>query len=84
MAIAHVAMVSHWPVSSHAAILLTTRMFEEAAADLDAGGAESLRRSMLAMIDDPERSYLAHPLFWAPFVIVGEGASSTLTDAAPG
>ncbi len=77
-------MVSHWPVSSEAAVLLSTRMFEESAADPDAGGAESLRRSMLAMIDDPERPYMAHPLFWAPFVIVGEGASLTLIDAAPG
>ena len=66
-------LVSHWPVASQAAVQLTTRMFEEAAADPGAGMAESLRRSMLAMIDDPERPYLAHPLFWAPFVIVGEG-----------
>ena len=56
-------------------MLLTTRMFEATAADPTAGRAESLRRSMLAMIDDPERSYLAHPLFWAPFVIVGEGGA---------
>ncbi len=66
-------LVSHWPVASQAAVLLTTRMFEAAAADPAAGRAESLRRSMLAMIDDPERPYLAHPLFWAPFVVVGEG-----------
>ncbi len=28
---------------------------------------------MLALIDDVDRPYFAHPLFWAPFVVVGEG-----------
>jgi len=74
-------LVSHWPVSSQAAVLLTTRMFKEAV-NPKVGIAESLRRSMIAMIDDPNRPYLAHPLFWAPFVIVGEGASSVSTEPA--
>ncbi len=37
------------------------------------GRAEAHRRAMLALIDDEDRPYYAHPLFWAPFVIVGEG-----------
>ena len=66
-------LVSHWPVSSQAAVHLTTRMLEEATVNPDLGWAESLRRSMLAIINDTEREYLSHPLFWAPFVVVGEG-----------
>jgi CHAT domain-containing protein len=36
--------------------------------------AEALRRAMLAMIDKG-KPHEAHPAFWAPFVVVGEGAA---------
>ena len=42
-------------------------------ADAKIGRAEALRRSSLAMIEEGA-SYEAHPAFWAPFIIVGEGA----------
>jgi CHAT domain-containing protein len=32
-----------------------------------------MRQSMLALIDKGE-AFEAHPAFWAPFVVVGEGA----------
>jgi CHAT domain-containing protein len=38
------------------------------------GRAEALRRSMLALIDEG-RLDEAHPAYWAPFVVVGEGGS---------
>ena len=60
--------LSHWPVSSEAAVALTTRMLAEYSPDT--GRAEALRRSMLALMDNPR---FAHPFYWAPFVIVGEG-----------
>ena len=66
-------LVSHWPVVSDAATRLTTRMFAETAADPAIGRAEALRRSMLAMITDDKTPQYAHPLFWAPFSVVGEG-----------
>jgi len=65
-------LVSHWPVVSDAATALTTGMFMAMADDPGIGRAEALRRSMMAMM---KRSYLAHPLFWAPFVVVGEGGA---------
>jgi len=34
-----------------------------------------LRRSMLAPMATDDKPYYAHPLFWAPFVVVGEKAS---------
>ena len=37
--------------------------------------AEALRRSMLALMKDKERPHYAHPMFWAPFVVVGEGGA---------
>lgn len=68
-------LVSHWPVASQAAVRLTTGMFKALRDDPNLGRAESLRRSILAMIDDRSHDYLAHPLFWAPFVLVGEGGT---------
>jgi len=32
-----------------------------------------LRRSMLAMMETEGKDHFAHPMFWAPFVVVGEG-----------
>ena len=32
-----------------------------------------LRRSMLAMMETEGKEHFAHPMFWAPFVVVGEG-----------
>ena len=55
-------------MSSDAAVALTTRMLAEYTPDI--GRSEALRRSMLALMEDPR---FAHPFYWAPFVIVGEG-----------
>jgi CHAT domain-containing protein len=68
-------VVSHWPVASGPTVLLTTRMFRESVAP-GVGKAEALRRSMLALINDAQHPELAHPIFWAPFVIVGEGGAA--------
>ncbi len=66
-------LVSHWSVSSDAAVALTTRMFAESAKG--APKAEALRRSMLALMQTPGKPQYAHPAFWAPFVVVGEGGA---------
>jgi len=31
---------------------------------------------MLALMETPDKPYYAHPLFWAPFVVVGEGGKT--------
>jgi CHAT domain-containing protein/Tfp pilus assembly protein PilF len=65
-------MVSHWSVVSDSTVALMTRM----AALLEQKGigrAEALRRAELALMDDKDHPEFAHPLFWAPFVVVGEG-----------
>jgi CHAT domain-containing protein len=66
-------LVSHWPVGSDAAVNLTTRMLKVVANDNSVGLAEGLRRSMLALMKTPDKPHYAHPMFWAPFVVVGEG-----------
>lgn len=65
-------LVSHWSIPSAAAVKLTTETFRALAADRAIGRAEGLRRSMAALLEDREPSF-AHPMFWAPFVIAGEG-----------
>jgi CHAT domain-containing protein len=63
-------LVSHWSVNSAAAVGLTTQTFSALAKNPKLGRAEALQRTMLGMID------AGHPpSYWAPFVIVGEGAS---------
>ena len=65
-------LVSHWPVASDAAVQITTRMLQEAQKP-GVGRAEAHRRAMLAMINNTAKPHFAHPLFWAPFVVVGDG-----------
>ncbi len=53
--------------------MLTTTMFDEMHDDPAIGRAEALRRARLKLMTDDEKPYYAHPMFWAPFVVVGEG-----------
>ncbi len=70
-------LVSHWLVQFEAAVKLTTRMLTETARHPAIGRAEALRLSMLALMGDTENPHFAHPLFWAPFVVVGVGEAPT-------
>jgi CHAT domain-containing protein len=59
---------------SDAFVRLTTGAIEALAREPDIGRAEALRRSMLALLDDPKLpAEYAHPAVWAPFSLVGEG-----------
>jgi uncharacterized protein YgiM (DUF1202 family) len=68
-------LVSHWPVVSDAAVRLSTGTLAAAAAEPGIGLAAALNRAMLALLDDRQNPHFAHPMFWAPFVVVGEGGS---------
>jgi len=70
-------LVSHWSVPSEAAKHLTTRMFIFLRENPAMGPAEALRQSMAAMVKDEDNPLFSHPLFWAPFTIVGEGAAES-------
>ena len=65
-------LVSHWEVNSDSTVALMTGM----AAHLEekgVGRAEALKRAELDLMQRGQYDYYAHPLFWAPFVVVGEG-----------
>jgi len=70
---ARALLVSHWEVYSGTTVKLITTAIREMARDPKLGRAEAIRRSMLALIDKGE-PHEAHPAYWAPFVVVGEGA----------
>jgi len=69
-------LVTAWPVETTSARALTTSLFELQSARPELDRAEALRQAMVSLIDNqkgPGYSY-AHPLFWAPFVLVGDGS----------
>ncbi len=68
-------LVTGWPVETVSAKLLTTNLFQRQLKDPEINRAEALRLTMNAMIAKNHNqgfSY-AHPIFWAPFTIVGDG-----------
>jgi CHAT domain-containing protein len=72
---ARALLVSHWAVDSDATVKLITGTVGAMARDAKVGRAEALRLAMLALIDNGA-PHEAHPTYWAPFVVVGEGAAA--------
>jgi CHAT domain-containing protein/Tfp pilus assembly protein PilF len=68
-------LVSHWQVATEATVPLTTVMLKEYEAHPKRGKAQAQRKAMLALMNTPGRPEYAHPLYWAPFVVVGEGGA---------
>ncbi len=73
-------LVSSWPVDSVSTVQLTSRMMQGYTAK-SRSKAQALREAMLALIDGPGYvdaagnagfSY-AHPVFFGPFMLVGDG-----------
>lgn len=75
---ARALLVSHWPVDSYAATMLTSYTFAEMRKDPTVGRSEAFRRAMLSLMSDSKRPWAAHPSVWAPFVVVGEGGARVL------
>ncbi|MDH3359861.1 MAG: CHAT domain-containing protein, partial [Desulfobulbaceae bacterium] len=76
-------LVTNWPIETTSALKLTTGLFAAQSGNKQMGRAEALRQSMLALINGPGYtdsqgrivfSY-AHPIFWAPFSLVGDGGN---------
>ncbi len=77
-------LVTNWSVHSASARELVSDLFRRQSADSKISRGEALRQAMMAMIDDKGYtdaagkmlfSY-AHPLFWAPYSIIGDGGAN--------
>lgn len=75
-------LVSNWPVETHSAKALTTDIFEQQSSDPNLSRVRALNSAMTTLIEgpgfvDPDTTQTlysyAHPLFWAPFTLIGEG-----------
>ena len=77
---ARALLVSNWPVETTSARMLTTGLFVQETAQPGISRAEALRLTMLDLMNGPGPEKGAwgftysHPMFWAPFSLVGEGA----------
>jgi CHAT domain-containing protein len=77
-------LVTNWSVQSTSARELTTDLFRRQAADPTLARGEALRQAMMALLDGPgaidasgQALYTyAHPLFWAPYSVIGDGGGS--------
>ena len=74
-------LVTNWSVHSQSARELVTDLFRRQAQDPKLTRGEALRQATMALVDGPgyagadgktEFAY-AHPLFWAPYTIIGDG-----------
>ncbi len=73
-------LLTNWSVHSASASDLVSDIFRRQAADSKLSRAEALRQAIVALMDGP--GYVeggktlfayAHPLFWAPYTIIGDG-----------
>jgi len=79
---ARALLVTHWPVETTSARALTTDLLTRHAAARSLTRARALQDTLKWMIDkaalrDPQTGAVlftyAHPVFWAPFALVGDG-----------
>lgn len=63
-------IASHWQVEDEATAAMMGAFYDRLAADRSARFVDALRGARAALRADPKTS---HPVFWAPFVIIGDG-----------
>ena len=76
-------LITNWSVHSQSARELVTDLFRRQAADPKLTRGEALRQAMIALLDgkgfagDGGKTLFTygHPLFWAPYSIIGDGGS---------
>jgi len=66
-------LASHWQVSDKATAKLTTQTILFRKADPSLSKAEALRLSIVSLMGDASNPKYAHPYYWAPFVLIGDG-----------
>ncbi len=78
---ARALLVTHWSISDQSSAFLVADTLRRFAAGSDGGLAGSLRAAELGMVDGAGKTLpanLAHPFYWAPFALIGEGEGQRL------
>jgi CHAT domain-containing protein/Tfp pilus assembly protein PilF len=71
---ARALLVSHWQLDDESTARITTDVFTRLSKNPSLSRAQALQEAMLALIDHPSDPQESFPAFWAPFVVVGDGA----------
>jgi len=77
-------LVTNWPVHSASARELVADLFQRQRANSEVSRGEALRQAAMALVDNSGsvdgagqmRYTYAHPLFWAPYSVIGDGGGS--------
>lgn len=65
-----------WPVDSETGKRVVAATFEALAGDPTTGAAEALLKAQRSFLAAPPSRAHAHPRFWAPFIVLGDGAAA--------
>jgi CHAT domain-containing protein len=79
---ARALMVTHWSVNDQAAAYLVASTMDRLRKGTDGGVAGALRGAELGMLSQAGGKFpadVAHPFYWAPFAVIGEGTSRVPT-----
>jgi CHAT domain-containing protein len=78
-------LVTHWSVSDQVAAFLVADTLRRMQQDPGLGVAGALRNAQLSMLDQAGKGLppeIAHPFFWAPFAVIGEGGERIMNAQA--
>ncbi|HWF96636.1 MAG TPA: CHAT domain-containing protein, partial [Xanthobacteraceae bacterium] len=75
-------LVTNWSVDSASARALVSEIFRRQTADPTLSRSEALRQAMMSLLDGPgvldgagkPLFTYGHPLFWAPYSIIGDSS----------
>ncbi len=82
---ARALMVTHWSVNDQVTAYLIADSLRRLRADPALGITGALRNAQLAMLADAGHALpaeVAHPFFWAPFAVIGDGGARAAPSAA--
>jgi CHAT domain-containing protein len=75
---ARAMLVTHWSINDQTSAFLVADTLHRLASNEDGGMAGALRAAQLGLLDRAGKELpanLAHPFFWAPFALIGEGSA---------
>jgi CHAT domain-containing protein len=82
---ARALLVTHWSVNDQVAAFLVADTLRRMKENPALGVAGALRNAQLAMLADAGKGLppeIAHPFFWAPFAVIGEGGERVVNAKA--